>query len=101
MTSKAGNGLAFEVSLCSWSNDRGRLCNFCLAEDAGGGWQMLNEVLGRLFFLEFLLPSMLPSREPLTLVPCDSGSANMIEPVLFVGEGGPESWPITERVFRF
>lgn len=59
---------------------------------------MLKVVLGLLFF--FLLPSMLPSREPLTLVPCDSGSANIIEPVLFVGEGGPDSWPIMARALR-
>lgn len=34
---------------------------------------------------------MLPSREPLRLVPWDSGSANMIEAELLVGDGGPES----------
>lgn len=41
---------------------------------------------------------MLPSREPLRLVPCDSGSANMIDAELLVGEGGPESRAIAERL---
>jgi hypothetical protein len=33
---------------------------------------------------------MLPSREPLRLVPWEEGSANMIDAELLVGEGGPE-----------
>lgn len=43
---------------------------------------------------------MLPSRDPLKLVPCDSGSANMIDAELFVGEGGPELRAIIERADR-
>jgi hypothetical protein len=43
---------------------------------------------------------MLPSRDPLKLVPCDSGSANIIDAELFVGEGGPELWAMRERAER-
>jgi len=39
---------------------------------------------------------MLPSREPLRLVPCDDGSANMIEAELLVGDGGPELRAISD-----
>lgn len=35
------------------------------------------------------------------LVPCDSGSANMIDAELLVGEGGPEFWAIRERAERW
>jgi hypothetical protein len=59
---------------------------------------MLKEVLGLLFFFACLLPSMLPSREPLRLVPCDEGSANMIDAELLVGDGGPESSASADRV---
>jgi hypothetical protein len=41
---------------------------------------------------------MLPSREPLRLVPCDEGSANMIEAELLLGEGGPELSASSDRV---
>lgn len=57
-------------------------------------------VLGLLFLFARLLPSMLPSRDPLKLVPCDSGSANIIEAELLVGEGGPEFWAKSERAER-
>ena len=43
---------------------------------------------------------MLPSRDPLKLVPCDSGSANIIDAELLVGEGGPEFKAIMERAER-
>jgi len=98
MTSYAGSGLELGTTLCNCSNDRGRLCIFCLADDAGGGWHMLKDVLG-LFFLACLLPStMLPSRDSLRLVPCDEGSANMIEAELLVGEGGPDLRASSDRV---
>lgn len=57
---------------------------------------MLYDVFGLLFFLgDRFFPSKLPSRELLALVICDSGSANMTEAVLLLGDGGPEvegSW---------
>jgi hypothetical protein len=56
--------------------------------------------LGLLLLFDHLLPSMLPSREPLKLVPCDSGSANITDTELFVGEGGPEFCARRERAER-
>jgi hypothetical protein len=49
---------------------------------------MLKLVLGRLLFLSLREPSMLPSREPESLVLRVSGSANMTEGFR-LGEGGP------------
>jgi hypothetical protein len=52
---------------------------------------MLKLVRGRLLFLSLREPSMLPSREPDSLVLRVSGSANMTEGFR-LGEGGP-LWP--------
>ena len=66
---------------------------------------MLYDVLGLLPFLgDRFFPSKLPSRELLALVTAESGSANMTEAVLLLGDGGPEaerSWDKTLRVGRF
>lgn len=67
---------------------------------------MLYEVFGLLlFFGDRFLLSKLPSRELLALENCDSGSANMTEAMLRVGDGGPVvnegSWENMARVGRF
>ena len=62
---------------------------------------MLNMVLGRLLFFNLrVTPSTLPSRES-SLVLRVSGSANMTDPLLLVGEGGPASNWTAERMGRF
>lgn len=50
---------------------------------------MLNCVFGRALFFARLSPSKLPSREPASLLLRVSGSANMIDPLLLLGDGGP------------
>lgn len=50
---------------------------------------MLKRVLGRMAFFARLSPSKLPSRDPASLLLGVSGSANMIDPLLLLGDGGP------------